>query len=428
MKNCFYLTLLLGTLLLGGCLKDDCTRTVTYLHYEPVWVTPEDFRARDLEVLTTRELEQPGQLYYYEDHIFINELNEGLHVIDNSEPQNPQPVAFLKIEGNRDLAIRDGILYANNYGDLLAIELGDLSDLNNLIVLSRTENMFPMQSNGNGMFLSHYETEMRTDEYDCTTANQFQRWGWGCPNCSFAEVDFAFDNSASVGTSVPSAPAGVGGSMARFTLYNGHLYTVDESTLRVFSLASPTAPAQSAEINLGWGIETIIPSGQYLFIGSNRGMQIFDAANPGVPSFVSDFEHAAACDPVFVKDEYAYVTLRSGNACEGFTDQLELIDISNIESPQLVRTFPMDNPHGLSIRENTLFLCEGESGLKTFDISDPLELDQHLLGRRDDGQATDVIVLPGEQPVVMVIGQDGFYQYDYSNPAELQLLSKISVE
>jgi hypothetical protein len=123
-------------------------------------------------------------------------------------------------------------------------------------------------------------------------------------------------------------------------------------------------------------------------------------------------------------DHYAYVTLRSGTACQGFTNQLEVIDISDLRTPSLVKVYPMQNPHGLGIDNGTLFICEGEYGLKVFDAKNVTTIDQGLLAHFKDKDAYDVIPLGN---ILVVIGKDGLYQYDYSDPKNLKLLSVIPV-
>jgi hypothetical protein len=127
---------------------------------------------------------------------------------------------------------------------------------------------------------------------------------------------------------------------------------------------------------------------------------------------------------VVVNGDLAWVTLRSGNACAGFTNQLEVINISNARSPKHVKTYPMQNPHGLGIDRSTLFLCEGEYGLKVFDIKDHLKVDQNLKEHFTGHDAVDVIPLGN---TLLLIGKDGLYQYDYSDLNEMKLLSKIPV-
>ena len=135
------------------------------------------------------------------------------------------------------------------------------------------------------------------------------------------------------------------------------------------------------------------------------------------------------CDPVVVNGNTAYVTLRSGNTCAGFTNQLDVVDVSNLLSPRLVKSYPMRNPHGLGVDFPNLFICEGDYGLKSFNASDPLQIDRNLQQYIEDLQAYDVIPMGtvSGQKVLLMIGQDGFYQFDYSNPARLRLLSKIPV-
>ncbi len=118
--------------------------------------------------------------------------------------------------------------------------------------------------------------------------------------------------------------------------------------------------------------------------------------------------------------------MRSGTWCEGFSNQLDLIDITDLTRPVLEETFSMDNPHGLSIKNNDLFLCEGDYGLKTFDISNPKRLHKNKLDHIKDIHAYDAINVPNTD-VLLVIGKDGLYQYDASNSKKLTLLSKMEV-
>lgn len=85
----------------------------------------------------------------------------------------------------------------------------------------------------------------------------------------------------------------------------------------------------------------------------------------------------------------------------------------------------MEHPHGLSKYKNNLYICEGNYGLKAFDASDHKSIDQNLLVHNKDIQAMDIITLPNE--TALVIGSDGFYQFDISNPKKLRELSRIPV-
>jgi hypothetical protein len=208
--------------------------------------------------------------------------------------------------------------------------------------------------------------------------------------------------------------------MARFAVLNNYLYTVTESELNVFNISSANDPQFTNKVNIGWGIETIYPFKNRLFIGSNTGMFIYETNNPNSPSKAGQFAHTRTCDPVIADDKYAYVTLRSGSTCQGFTNQLDVLNIENINSPWLVKTYPLTNPHGLSKDGNTLFICDGAEGVKIFNAANVNNIQQTKQIRNMD--AYDVIAFNN---VALVVAKDGLYQFDYSNLDNIKLLSKI---
>jgi hypothetical protein len=405
-----------------GCLKDSCEREVSYVRVEPVFKTIEEIHQGTAVQESPRELKNPGQIYFYNNIIFIVEKREGIHVIDNTNPGAPQNVKFIAIPGTEDLAIRNGILYANSFIDLLAI------DLNTFQVAGRLNNVFPplWEDLANNKIAVYYQETQVTEVLDCESYNKIREFNGVLIDCAYCDIA-VLESSVSPNAGIGAPGTGIGGSMARFTIIGDYLYAIDQVSMDVFDLSQPASPALANTVNIGWGIETIFPYGDKLFIGSNSGMFIFDNTNPTAPVMLSAFEHARACDPVFVKDNYAYVTLRDGTVCQGFVNQLDLVDITNLTAPKLVKSFPMDNPHGLSIKDSNLFLCEGKFGLKAFDITEPKTLDQNLLDHEKGLHAFDVISLPGQQNVVLVIGEDGFYQYSFDTSGGYKLLSKIQV-
>ncbi len=122
----------------------------------------------------------------------------------------------------------------------------------------------------------------------------------------------------------------------------------------------------------------------------------------------------------------AYVTLRGGTICENFTNQLDVVDVSNLTRPELLATHPMHNPHGLSVADNHVFICENDQGLKVFDASNIEMIQENLTDHITGFRTFDVITLPNK--VAIVVGADGLYQFDYSDPADLKQLSVISVQ
>ena len=119
----------------------------------------------------------------------------------------------------------------------------------------------------------------------------------------------------------------------------------------------------------------------------------------------------------------AYVTLRSGTGCRNGLNLLDIIDVSNLSAPRVLKSIPMINPHGLGVDGTMLFICEGDSGLKMFDLSNPT--DPKLLQHITNVRSYDVIP---SRNVLIVTGKDGIYQYSYADRKELKLLSKLTIE
>ena len=422
MKNLKLISFLISIILLGSC-EDKIIET--YTANIPIYITYEELRT-SVQYETSKGLEKPGKIYFYNDYLFINEYLEGIHVINNSDPSAPQNLGFIKIPGNVDIAIKDDILYADSYVDLVAL---DISDLNNINEVNRIQDIFPY-------ILPPYDENYRVDDVDYSKGivvdweikkvtreveqNTYPVFPW------YESTDYMLSSysNGNAGYASGSSSFGVGGSMARFTGKDNTLYTIDSYSLNVVDIQTVDDILLTKTIYIGWNIETVFPSGNNLFIGSQQGMFIYDISNPFDPTYISDYWHMTSCDPVVVEGDYAYVTLRSGNLCQGETNQLDVIDISDLTEPTHVKSYSMTEPYGLGIDDEILFICDGSAGLKIYDAYDPMNIDNNLIADFPDIETYDVIPLNG---ILMLIGDDGLYQYDYSNLTDIQLLSSITI-
>jgi hypothetical protein len=230
--------------------------------------------------------------------------------------------------------------------------------------------------------------------------------------------------SASSSSSAPGVSNGTGGSMARFALSDDRMYTVDYSKLKVFNTAIPEKPVYVKELSAGgWDIETIFPFGKNLFLGSMTGMHIFDISSKDNPFRTGSFTHARVCDPVISDGKNAFVTLRNGSKCAGYINQLDVVDISDLSKPKLLKSYPLTNPHGLSKEGDILIICEGADGVKFFNAADVNNIKQlaHVKGMK----AFDVIALG---KIAMVSAEDALYLIDFSVPSNPVVKGSISIK
>jgi hypothetical protein len=401
---------------LNSCVKDTCRRIYTYSYYLPVYKTTAEVRA-NIKSSTPQQITNPGKIVILGNYIFLNEVDKGIHIIDNRNPASPQNVAFINIPGNMDLALKGNILYADLYTDMITL---DVSNPLNVSVKKYNDGVFPYRSYGYGFYQDSTKIITKWVKRDTTV---MQSCGgnpvYYSPN---AYMNFSSAQSSGGAKNSPS-PIGKGGSMARFAIVNNRIYTVSNSDLNVFDITAADNPVYKNKVNVAsWNVETIFPFKNRLFIGSQSGMFIYNINNPDRPVSIGQFSHVQSCDPVIADDNFAYVTLRSGSSCQGFSNQLEILQLNNITDPKLIKVYPFTNPHGLSKDENLLFICDGSDGLKIYNAADVNNL--KLIKQISGIETYDVIAYNN---IALVVAKDGLYQYDYADLNNIHLISKTGI-
>lgn len=390
----------------SGCIKDKIQHTYSIL--TPVYKTKAEVFG-NIKSNAPKEIQSPGKIFMYNKYIFLNEIDKGVHVIDNSNPGIPVEKAFIDIPGNLDLAVKGNILYADMYNDLVAI---DITNPLQVRLTKSIADVFPERSYANGFIADNGKVIVGWVRKDTTVEVQ--------PSTQYIVYDYA---RADAFLSVASNTApGVAGSMARFSIVDNYLYAVDHHNLKSISISNGSEPFLINNINAGWDIETIYPFKNKLFLGSMGGVFIFDISDGAKPVAQGNFVHARACDPVVADDDYAYVTLRSGTICGPTSNELQIIDVKNLTAPVLVNSYAMTNPKGLAKDGNFLFICDGADGVKMYDASNVSNL--QLLKTISGVDATDVIAQNGN---LLIVAKDGLYQYDYTNSTNVNLLSKMTI-
>ncbi|MCB0439498.1 MAG: hypothetical protein KDD20_12230 [Mangrovimonas sp.] len=396
MKKIFSLVLVL--VLVFSCDSNDTKEYEYYNVAKPILMSKAELRT-SVEILGPQSILNQGKIYYYNNYIFINDENAGVHVIDNTNPSAPQAIAYIKIPGNEDISIKNNYLFADSAVDLVVF---DISNINVIQEVSRLEDVF-------NVYDYNIPTDVDIVEYGDFNYNENIIVGWDV-TLERREVNqddiILWDGATneSGGDTV-----GVGGSLARFQIVDTYLYTVGENELDIFDITNLSNPSHTGNMYAGWNIETLFYADDYLYLGGTNGMFIYDIHDRTQPLYTSEFTHWEGCDPVVVDGNYAYLTLRGGNLCGQEESILEVIDVSDKTSPVLVGQYTMENPYGLGIKDNALFVCDGTAGLKIFDKSNPLEL--QMIENFANVQGKDVIPL---EDVLLLISEDYLYQYEYN--------------
>ena len=414
--------LILSAIAMLGMSCEDVVRETKSMNV-PEYMSAEDVRASvGIRPIPQEGIAEFGKIYVKGDYIFINEPFKGIHLIDNKNPKTPSQLKFISIPGNIDMAVKGNILYADSYRDLVVLDIENIHDIKvvdrvlNLLPYTAPlpENNYPTREYDTAMgIVVGWKVEKVTEEKEYYGGNFIQELSME-PQMRYDAEAISTDGSGNYSL------IGTGGSMARFTISNDMLYIVDNSNLQVLDISVSDHPEYIKEVSIGMGIETIFPNEDRLFIGSAWGMFIYDISNPEDPAYVSEFAHVVSCDPVVVEGNTAYVTLREGNNCGGFVNQLDVIDITDINEPKLEISYEMFNPHGLAVVDSVLYLCDGDEGLKIYDVGDKMSITEHQLAHFDEIHAYDVIPI-GDKAIM--IGDDGLYQYDITNIEDVKLIS-----
>lgn len=424
MKTIRNISLLFLLVFFNSCMDE---YTEVFTANSPVYLTYEDLR-NAVKSTPATDLNNPGKIYFKDGYIFVNEELKGIHIIDNRDPHNPQNLKFIEIPGNVDMAVKNNILYADSYVDLVAI---DISDLANPKEVYREKDVFPYMTpppvNEDYRLATVDKEKGVVIDWEIKKIRQEIEYHYypNYPRFGYAETDMLANLGSGVQVSAGNS-FGIGGSMARFGLYDDYLYAVDNATLYMFDVKTPEKPSDIGKQNVGWDIETMFIYDKHMFLGTRSGMQIFNLKVPTLLEYVGSFWHVTSCDPVVISDGYAYITLRGGNVCGSNTNRLDVLKLSDdYKNNELLASYPLTGPYGLGIDDQTLFICDGDDGLKVYDTEDKLNIDDHQIARFANLKTFDVIPFDG---YLFLIGDDGFYQYDYSNLQNIQQVSFIPVD
>ena len=417
------LLLNLCLLALTGC-ENKVTEMVTYKINEPVFMATETFRNSVKVNSVPQKITSVGKMCFYNHYLYISEPEKGIHIINNTDPANPQQTGFIELLGNADLAIRNGMLYADSYIDLVWFDVSNpaLPELK-----GRLDSIFPtavpMTQNQYGIdytmiypatnkgIIIGWVLKEKTEEVSHYTG------GWKYGGGVLYDGGIALNNGSN-----GSSSTGVNGSMSRFSIYNDHLYSVINNYLNIFNLTGTVPAKESADFYIGRNVETIFSYKENMFMGTPTGMLIYSVKDPVKPVFQSSLTHVYGCDPVVVENDMAYVTVHSGHLCGQSSNELFVVDVSDVKNPKQLVSYTMTNPKGLGIDNGRLFLCD--DGLKIYNVSDPQMLMSNRLAHYTGMDGFDVIP---QNNILMMIADDGLYQYDYSDINNIKQISKIPI-
>jgi hypothetical protein len=417
MKKIPFILLSISIFFFSSCNKDKFFAPFAV----PVIKSLQDIR-QSVKVEAAKETNADGKIYVTSKYLFYIAKESGVHIFDNQNPAQPLNKLFLNIEGVHDIAVKGNYLYADNYVDLLVFDISDMNAVHLIKTVENSVEFFPeypksIEYSANDKYpsadeiITGYTTEMR----------KRPRPRRGGIFTQYEDVAMPTTTNSSGGAT------GTGGSYAKFQINRNALYITESNNLKVFNISNPIQTIFDKPVYLnqwmgGGQFETLFKQGDYLFIGSTNGMYVVDASDEFNPQFLSAFSHATSCDPVVVDGTTAYITLRGGTTCNAsIPDQINVIDITDMAHPSLVSTYLMNQPMGLGVRNNAIYVCSGNGGgLNVFDASNHTALS---LKNTYTDDVTDVIALDSH---LIAVGKNKIIQYSYGDNFTLLPISTVN--
>ena len=223
------------------------------------------------------------------------------------------------------------------------------------------------------------------------------------------------------------------GSYSSILAVGDYLYAVNDRELSTFDIKDESNPILLDKQNVGFLIENIYYTDGVLFLGSKGALYIFAINEKGIPVKKSETnyfnaEGVTSCDPVIVKNNYAYVTLSTvtiqNSPCfrQLNINELRVYDVEDIENPKLLSQLSLESPKGLAFDNEYLFVCLAFRGIAVIDVSD--KTNPQILQILEKFESYDVIATNG---LLMVVCPTEIREYDYSDINNIKYLNSLKL-
>lgn len=390
-----------------------------YTGNAPVYMSYSEFRS-SVTIDNSVTLENPGKVYLSGNLLFIVEELKGIHIYDNSNPASPVKKTFVKIPGVTDISVSGTKLYADSYIDLVVLDIGNLDNISvSLRSNSRFTYLLPPRTNNLPTAVADkdkgvvIEWEVRSIK-EKDIGNEYFMDYVG-PGVILEKMNPAGASSGKSGDGI-----GANGSLPRFAIADDKIFIPTESEMFMYSLATLGNPVRALPEYSLYDLKTISVSGKYMFLGTYYYSHLVDITSPLSIQPLLYFDEVYSCSPFAVDDTLIFSTSRTGTFCGSSSNILSVISISDIQNPRLLKEYQMTAPLGFVKEGDILFVCDTYSGLTIYDASDPLTMT--IIKTYPEINAHNVLIY---NDILVLLSNDGIYQYDYSDLQNITLLSSI---
>jgi len=274
-----------------------------------------------------------GEKIIRENYLYLTDYDEGLRILDISDPKNPAEVGFYNPDQDgfdNHIKIIDNYAYVTNSEQ--GLQIIDISDPTNPVL-----------------------KKSLSEEY-LSLLNIY---------------DFA-----------------ISGNYAYFCIWK----TYDTKGIKVLDISDPANPDTLPDIDQEYFSGSMLDmasDGNYLYIGDDEALRVIDISDPYNPAEIKAFDPEINfwTTSIFIKNTYLYLTDYAGG--------LHIIDITNPSSPIKEGFYEVQYAKRVAVSDDYIYLGTKHEGVRVLDISDISEPFEAGYFETDDN-VTDIKIFGGK--------------------------------
>jgi hypothetical protein len=385
-----------------GC-RSECKQTIYYTANVPLYEAKSVIRS-SVQIETPLQIDSVAEMLSYKQSLFFRNGTDGIHIVDNANPGQPENHTYIKIKPCFAMEAHDDQLFVIHGTDLVVL---DISNPKAPTLMHRVNDRY----NGDFAKVDSFVVDYRREEVvkvldDFSCGDQFI---------------FPEDEVVAGGISAPHG---------QLLALQNNLYSSDNQSLITYSLhgsAMPLFTNRNRLFNNFPGAQLTIMLDSLLLFGTGSGYQAFDITrNPNIPSDVGGFFAGGNCNHAAFWDSLSFAPMFQEKENDQFCFSRPVIGIVDISTRRsLTEVSGYIQPMYVHTHNERLLLCNGTGGFRVFERPDRITLSDYT---DQSGESTNVHarlgMLLGDKNAI-IYGNDGLFQYDIQDRTMVIKLSEI---
>jgi len=281
------------------------------------------------------------------NYAYVATDDEGLQVVDISDPENPEIVGSLEIQNSGRawlVHVSDGYAYVvSDLGGTFSLEAIDISDPEN-----------PASS-------GYFGTQGSPQDLHVSGNYAYVVWETSTftgPQGGLKIIDIS-DPENPAKADYTSTGTGAQGVFAT----GNYAYVADGGWdgLLIFNVSNPENPYRISTLDVEDATKVYV-SGTYAYVARPGDLQVIDVSDPQNPQSIGSVERSTGAQGIYVTGSYAYIA--------AYENGIDIVKITDPQNPTLLTTVATPGKAGdIFVAGSHAYVADSEGGLQIIDLS-----------------------------------------------------------